>query len=214
MVKTKLTSIPVKSGSKIGVLLKLSNFKTNKKLVVALIIIVVTATLLYFKTGWFIAAIVNGSPITNFELFSRMNRQYRKQALTQLIDEKIITLEMQKNRIVVSKSDIDQRISQIEANVGGTAALDNLLAQQGQTRADVAQQLKFQLGLEKMYSSQATVSAEEITQYLEQNKSQLTATDAAGQIKEAENILRQQKFSQVFNSEFEKLKQSAQTQIF
>lgn len=180
----------------------------------AVVVIVIAAILLYFKTGWFIAATVNGSPITNFELLSRMNRQYRKQTLTQLIDEKIIMLEMQKNRIVVSKSDIDQRLSQIEVNVGGAAALDGLLLQQGQTRADVVQQLKFQLGLEKMYGSQATVSAEEITQYLEQNKSQLTATDSAGQRKEAEDILRQQKFSQVFNSEFEKLKESAKTQIF
>ncbi len=197
-----------------GILLKLSNFRANKKLMAAVVIFVIVVGLLYSKTSWFIAAIVNGSPITNFELLNKINRQYRQPVLTQLINEKIINSAIQKSGVSVSSSDIDKSLSQIELNVGGAAALDGLLSQQGQTRADLREQLKLQLSLEKMYVKEATVSAEEIADYISKNNSQMSATDSAGQAKEAEGALKQQKLQKIFAEKFQALKQSAKIQVF
>lgn len=197
-----------------GILSKLTNFKDSKKIFIIGIVIILLIALFFFKRGWFIAATVNGSPITTFEFLSQMNRQYHEQVLTQLINEKIIKSEIEKSGVSVSQSDIDKSISQIELSVGGAAALDGMLSQQGQTRAGLREQLKLQLALEKMYAKEASVPAEEISQYIEENESRLTATDSAGQTKEAEEALKQQKLQKIFSEKFQEFKNKAKVVIY
>lgn len=189
------------------------NFRPTKQ--TYLIALIIGLLLLgYYKKGWFVAATVNGAPLSNFELLSRMNQQYRSQVLNQMVNEKIILDAAKAKNVTVSKSDIDQKLSQIENNVGGSQALDSLLAQQGQTRDTLYQQLKLQVTIEKLYADEATVSAEEVQKYIVDNKDQLTATTSAEQTKEAEDILKQQKLAKVFNSKFQELKEQAKVLIF
>lgn len=204
MPETKLKEIPQPKVT----------FRVSKKLLITLIIVAMLISLFFVKRSWFIAATVNGSAITTFELFSAMNRQYRQQTLTDLINQQILKEEIRKSGVVVPKSDIDSKLTQIELNVGGAAALDGLLSQQGQTRQDLSEQIKLQLALEKMYEKEATVSSDEIKDYLAKNKSQLTASDSAGQTKEAEGAIRQQKLQKIFSEKFQELKNKAKVTIY
>lgn len=188
------------------------SFITKKVLII--LIIIGLLLLIYYKKNWFIAATVNNTPITNFELISKMNSQFREQTLNQLINEKIILNEARKNNVVVRTNDIDQKISELEQSVGGAATLNTLLTQQGQTRNSLRDQLTIQITIEKLYEKDATVSAAEVTQFVEQNKSQLKASDSAGQTEEATKILKQQKLGEVFNKKFQELKTAAVTKIF
>lgn len=189
------------------------NFRSSKKFYIVLIVIGLLLLAIY-KKSWFIAATVNNSPISNLELQMRLNRDFRSQTLTQLINEKIILSEAAKNSVMVSEADLNKKISEIETNVGGAPALDSLLAQQGQTRASIKQQIKLQLTIEKLYSKDATVSAEEVTKFIEQNQDQLQATDSAGQQQEAYNALKNQKLTQIFSEKFQELRTQAKIQIF
>lgn len=203
-------------GSVNAVLNKLSSFKNFRSSKKFYIILVITGLLLLaiFKKNWFIVATVNGSPINNLEFQMRLNRDFRAQTLNQIINEKIILSEAIKNNAVVSNADIDKRIAEIEKNLGGAATLDAMLAQQGQTRANIREQIKLQLTIEKLYINEASVSAEEVTQFIEQNKSQLQASDSAGQEKEALTTLKNQKLSQIFSAKFQELKTKAKIKIF
>ncbi|KKS12787.1 MAG: PpiC-type peptidyl-prolyl cis-trans isomerase [Candidatus Daviesbacteria bacterium GW2011_GWB1_41_5] len=196
-----------------GVAGKLSDFRSSKYFYLAIIIIGL-ALLVTYKKEWFIAATVNGAPISNFELLSRMNQQFRSQTLSQMVNEKIILDEAGKNNITILGTDVDSKIAEVEKNVGGPQVLDSMLAQQGQTRESIKNQIKIQLIIERLYANEATISAEEVDKFLEQNKDSLTATDSADQKKEAEDTLKQQKLSQIFNEKFQKLKDSAKIQIF
>lgn len=178
------------------------------------ILIIGLVLLAAYQKSWLVAATVNGTPITGLELMMKMNQQFRDQTLQQLINEKIILSEVRKNKVVVTQSDINKKISDLEQNVGGASALDTLLSQQGQTRASLKQQLVIQLSIEKLYSKDATVSAVEVEDFITQNKDQLQASDSADQTKEATEILKQQKLSQIFNEKFQQLKQSAKVSIF
>lgn len=190
--------------------LKTLNF--DKRLIVMVVVLALLALAIY-KKEWFVAATVNGTPLTNFELLSRMNQQFRSQTLNQIINEKIILNEAQKNGVTVSGVEVNDRISQLEANVGGGQLLDSLLAQQGQTRESLKDQLKFQLIIEKLYSNEATFSAEELDQFIEENNAQLS-TDSAKQKDEGAKLLKQQKVSTIFSQKFQELRQKAQIQIF
>lgn len=189
------------------------NFRSSKKFYIILVVVGLLLLFIY-KKSWFIAATVNGSPITNLELQMRLNKQFRSQTLTQMTNEKIILSEAAKNNAIVSEADVNKKISEIETQVGGPQALNGLLSQQGQTRDSIRQQIKLQLSIEKLYGNQATVSAEEVTQFIEQNKDQLQASDSAGQEKEATDSIKSQKLSQLFSQKFQELKTKAKIQIF
>lgn len=191
----------------------LKNFRNQKKIYIIALIAGILLLAIY-KKSWFIAATVNGSPITNLELQMRLNQAFRTQILNQLINEKIILSEAAKNNVLVSDQEIENKISEIETSVGGTQTLDAMLTQQGQTRESIKQQIKLQLTIEKLYANEATVSAEEVTQFIEQNKETLRATDSAGQQKESYDALKNQKLTQIFSQKFEELKTKAKIQIF
>lgn len=167
-----------------------------------------------YKKDWFIAAIVNNQPISNLELQSRLNKQFRAQTLNQMVNEKIILDEAAKNNALPSDKEVDNKIAEIEKSVGGVQTFNTLLTQQGQTRDSIKQQLKIQLSIEKLYSKDATVSADEVSKFLESNKDSLRATDSASQEKEAQDTLRQQKLSQVFQQKFQDLRTKAKIQVF
>lgn len=191
----------------------LKNIGSSKWLYLALALLVV-GVLAFYKKEWFVAATINGMPITNLELQQKLNQQFREQTLNQLINEKIILGEVKKEGVAVSDLDIDAKISELEANVGGAEVLNNLLSQQGQTRITLRDQLRLQLSIAKLYDKEATVSAEEIASFLEQNRAVLQATESAAQEKEAEQTLKQQKLGQIFQQKFQELRQKANIKIF
>lgn len=189
------------------------NFKKSKKIYLVILIAGILLLALY-KKSWFVAATVNGAPITNLELQMKLNDQFRAQTLNQLINEKIILTEAAKNNTVPSQQEVDQKISELEASVGGKDALNTLLAQQGQTLSSLKEQVRIQLSITKLYEKEATISAEEVNKFIEENKEQLTASDSADQSKEATNIIKQQKLSQIFSQKFQELRQKADIKIF
>ena len=188
--------------------------KSSKK--VWLVILIAGLLLLaFYKKSWFVAAMVNGMPITNLELQMKLNeKQFRAQVLNQLIEKKIILDEARKNNAMPTGAEIDQRISELELQVGGSEALDAILSQQGLMRASLKDQLVIPLAVSKLYEKDATVSAEEISKFIETNSASLQATDSAQQQIEAANLLKQQKLTEIFNERFQKLRESAKIQIF
>lgn len=195
---------------------KVSNFKNIRSSKSFYLILIIAGLLLLaiYKKSWIISATVNGTPITNLELQTRLNQQFKTQTLNQVINEKIILQEAAKNNVVVTEQDIDRKIAEIENSVGGAEALDAMLSQQGQTRQSVRQQLRLQATIEKLYDKEASVSAEEVAQFIEENKDQLQATDSAGQQKESYDAIKNQKLSQIFSQKFQELRTKAKIQIF
>lgn len=167
-----------------------------------------------YKKEWFVAATVNNSPVSNLELQQRLNKQYREQVLTQMINEKILLDEANKKGINISSQELDTKVAEVETKVGGPQMLDNLLSSQGQNRDSFREQLKFQIIIEKMYASEASVSAEEVKKFITENKDSLQASDSAGQEKEAQELLKQEKLSQSFGNKFQQLKEQANIKIF
>lgn len=208
------TNLPFKNvNSFLNQFSSFKKIKSSKKLWV-IILIAGLVLLAVYKKGWFVAAMVNGMPITNLELQMKLNEQFRTQTLNQLVNEKIILAEAQKANAIPTNPEIDQKISELETQVGGAEMLDTLLSQQGQTRASIRGQIKLQLAITKLYEKDATVSVEEVEKFIEENSAALQATDSAAQKTEASNLLKQQKLTEVFNQKFQELRQSAKIQIF
>lgn len=217
-VKGKGQSVNVLPGGKLNNFLniyseKIINFKKSKKLYLILLLIGILVLTIY-KKSWFVAAMVNGMPITNLELQSQLNKQFRTQTLNQLVNEKIIIDEARKGAAIPTEAEINSKITEVEKNVGGKEVLDSLLAQQGQTKDSLKNQIRIQLAISKLYDKEATVSADEVSKFVKENKQALVATDSAGAEKEAYEAIKNQKLSQIFSQKFQELKQKAKIQIF
>lgn len=192
---------------------KFLDFKKSKKIYLIILVLGILLLAIY-KKSLFIAAMVNGTPVTNLELQMKLNDQFRASTLNQMINEKIILSEASKNNALPTQQEVDKRVSELETSVGGKDALNSLLSQQGQTISSLREQIMVQLAITKLYEKDATASAEEISKFIEENKAQLQATDSASQEKEAENTIKQQKLSQIFSQKFQELKQKANIKIF
>jgi hypothetical protein len=192
---------------------KIKAFRTSKTFYL-IVLALGLALLVMIKKSWFVAALVNGAPVTNLELQSKLNDQFRTQTLNQLINEKIIMSEAQKNGTIPTEQEVDAKIAELETSVGGKDTLDSLLTQQSQTRSQLRDQIRVQLAITKLYSKEATVSSEEIAKFIEENRENLKATDSAQQEKEAEETIKNQKLSQLFSQKFQDLRQKAKIQIF
>lgn len=185
-----------------------------KKKALLIVLVAAIALLSFYKKDLLIAATVNGSPISNLELQSRLNKLYGKKELLQMIDEKIIKDAIKKNNITVSEDEIKSKIAQIEENVGGASTLDSMLSAQNQTRELLKDQLNIQVGLEKLLAQEATISALEVEQFMKASPELFQSTDSAQNVQKAQDIVKQQKLSSAFDKKFAELKQAADIQIF
>jgi hypothetical protein len=184
---------------------------TIRNLVILLILAGVVLVWLFFrsKPGLFMAATVNGKPILKSELNKRLSDRFGEQMLEALISEQLIIDEAQKRGIVVSNDDIQNKIKEIEESLKGSMSLDESLKMQGISRGEFEKQIAIQLMIDKMFSGSASVSGEQVDQFIKDQKDSLTATTPAEQKIEAEAQIRNNQISDLFIEWFNKAKSEA-----
>lgn len=147
-------------------------FKKPKPLVVAVgVAVILIVVALFFAKGIFVAATVNGSPISRLSVIQELEKQGGKQALEAIIDKKLIETELNKQKVIATKEEIDAEIKKIEAQVanqGGT--LEMALAQQGMTEEKLREQITIQKKLEKLLADKVAVTETEIDTYIKDSK--------------------------------------------
>ena len=178
------------------------------------LIIVGLAVLAFFNKGWFIAATVNGQPLTNLEVQKRLNSSYKESVVNQMVGEKILEQEGTKKGVVISQQDLNSRVEADEKSYGGKEVFEMLLSQQGLSREDYLTRVKALLLIERIYSAEIKPTDEEMKSFMEENASLPEATDEAKFKEFAATQLSQQKLSQVFSQKFSELRKSANIQIF
>lgn len=147
-------------------------FKKKKPLSIAIAVVLVLMVIaLFFAKGLFVAATVNGNPISRLSIIKELEKQGGKQALEAIIDKKLIEAELNKQNITATKGEIDEEIKKIEAQVaiqGGT--LEAALAQQGMTEEKLRERIMIQKRLEKLLADKVAVTEAEVDTYLKDSK--------------------------------------------
>lgn len=188
-VEENLESLTVIESSKPKGLIK-------SKLFIPLIIIVL-AVILFLAKGLFIAALVNGQPISRFTLIRELENQGGKQTLSSLINQALILQEAKKKNVEVSQKEIDQSAKQIEDGLKKQGQdLNTALAMQGLTRQDFLMQLRLRGLVEKLLGDQIKVTDREVSDYIEKNKDTLPTNVKEDEIKTGiREQLKQQKLA-------------------
>lgn len=136
--------------------------------------VVVLAVVVFACKGLFVAAVVNGQPISRLEVVSQLEKQNGKQALSDLVVNSLIFQEAQKRHIIVSQSDVDADIKTIQDQLKAQGVtLPDALAAKGLTQSDLVDQIKLQKLLDKMVGSTVKVTDDDVQAYIDKNQSSL-----------------------------------------
>ena len=145
--------------------------KPKRSLVIIFAIVAVLIGVFIFARGFFIAASVNGSPISRWTVIKELEKQGGKQVLESLISKKLIEAELSKQKIDVAKEAIDGEIKKIETQLSSQGqALNAVLALQGMTEQKLREQIAIQKKLETLLADKTTVTAAEIDGYIKTSK--------------------------------------------
>jgi foldase protein PrsA len=143
---------------------------------------------------------VDGKPITIFSYYHALDQKYGKDTKDQMISEQLVTDEAAKRGVSVSQDEVNSQIKLLEDQASGSANLNDILAQQGLTRSDFEKQIKLQSLIKKMFDSEASVSSQDVDNYIQQNKSQLPDPVDDKTKQSITDQLKQQKLVQAFQT--------------
>lgn len=190
----------------------LKNFFANRRNLIMVLVIVIVLGLLWLFKDVFVVAVVNGQPIYRWTVVKQLESQGGAQVLDTLVIETLARQAVSKAGVTVDQAQIDTYVTEVEARAteqGST--LDDLLAQQGMTRAQWLDNLRLQRQVEQLVASNITVSEEEITQYIADN-GDLLPIEATEQ--ELRDLAREQiystKISEAIQAWLQELRDNAQ----
>lgn len=174
----------------------------KRKEVLGLILGLVILASLYFLRGVFVAATVNGKPISRLALVKELEKQNGKETLNSLVTKELIFQEAAKQKVTVSDKDIDAEVKKIEESVAKQGQnLDELLKAQNLTRDSFRQQLKLEKTIQALIGKDVVVTDKEVEEYIANNKESFPTDAKVEDLKEpVKQQLTQQRMSEKFES--------------
>lgn len=188
--------------------------KENRKTTFVIAGIVVLGILLFLGRSLFVAATVNGQPISRMLVIKELEAQNGKATLDRIITKKLVMQEAAKKKITVSNADIDKEIAKIDKQFKDQGQdLNQLLETQGISKQQFREEVEIQLLVEKMLGDQAKVTDAEFNAFLEQNKDLLANEKDQNAAKaQYRTQLEQQKLAQKYQEWVVTLKKDAKIQ--
>ncbi len=174
--------------------------------VIVLLAVLVLALFAYKNPKYFVAAVINNKPIFAWDFNAQLQKKFGTRFLDQMIDETLVRDEAVREGVSATDKEIAEKVNQLQAQIGGQEAFSQFLNNQGLTPADLNDQIKLKILVDKMLAKKVTVSQKEVEDFLSNNKDSLPSTDSAAQRNYAEESLKQQKTNQEFQKWFTDLK--------
>lgn len=204
----------IESTNKLEIPANFSSINTKKIRLIAILLLIVA--LVVIRRDIFIAATVNGEPISRLQVIKDLEKQNGKSTLENLITKKLILQEAEKRNIKIEDKELTEELKTIEANVKGQGmTLDQALQAQSMTRAQLNEEIEIQLLLEKMIEKNIKISKEEIEKFATDNKDQFPAGTSAEDInKQSEEQLKNQKSQTERQKLIEELQKKAKINNF
>lgn len=189
--------------------------RISLKTTIIIACVILIGALLFVYKGLFIAATVNGSPISRLAVIHELESTSGKSTLDNLIIEKLIKEEAEKQNIKVTDDEINKEIGNAEKQIvsqGGT--LDQALASQNMTLDNLKDQILVEKELEGLLADKIQVTPADVATYIKDNKITIPAGQESTYNDQITGQLRQQKLSGVANEYITSLRSNASVNYF
>ena len=146
-----------------------------------------------------VAVTVNGTNITQDELYKELDKRYGKQTLEDLIIRKLVSQSAEKQKLTVDDADVNKKLEDLKKLVPG-GQLEPILKERNTTMDDLKNELRVNLLLRKLSASSITDADKNA--YFKQNKARLAQVEASHILvktkAEADSILKEIKSGKDF----------------
>jgi len=115
-------------------------------------------------------ATVGDEKITKDELYEVLVQSAGQEALTAMIDDKVVALELEKENVSVSDKEVDAELAIYVENAGGQEAFDAALKQNTMTEKEFKANIIDYLSIRKIIEPRIEITDEDIKAYFEENK--------------------------------------------
>jgi foldase protein PrsA len=123
---------------------------------------------------------VNGTPITQSQVFDRLWKRYGPDMLDEMVDELLMRQAVERDKIKVSDAEVDKRLEKVRAQFSDPKIFEAELAGAGSSVDKLKTDLREQLQREKLLVAEKklTVTDAELKKAFEQHKSELGRPEA------------------------------------
>jgi foldase protein PrsA len=193
---------------------KLLTLLGSKTAMILAAVFVIGASLYYAK-GFFIAATVNGTPISRYAIVTELESMYGGDMLENLIVEQLIKDEAMEQGVYATEEEINNEIDVISEQVNTQGqTLQSALIAEGITMSDLRDQIAVQKSLEKLLADEIAVTEEDALQYITENEIEYTEEEKADLIQQVQEYLGQQALNTKASELIERLKEEATINYF
>lgn len=187
-----------------------------KKKIIVGVGIVAISVLLFLSKSLFLAATVNRTPVFRVSIIRDLEKKSGKEALEAKVTKILVFQEAKRQNILVTPEEINDQIAKITASLSSqNQNLDELLALDGITRDEFANEIKVQKIVEKILSDKIQVTDSEVASFLEKNKSSIPKDAELGKLKEdVKTQLARSKLETAYQDWVQGLKEKASINYF
>jgi len=118
-------------------------------------------------------ATIGDEKITKDELYEVLVQSAGQEALTAMIDDKVVALELKKEKVSVSDKEVDAELAIYIENAGGQEAFEAALKQNAMTEKTFKENIVDYLSIRKIIEPRIEITDEDIKAYFEENKESL-----------------------------------------
>ncbi len=112
--------------------------RLKKSYAILIVVILLFGAAIYYFRGLFVAAVVNGQPISRLEVVQQAEKQSGKQTLDTLVRDALIEQEAKKENVSVSDQEVNAEITTLQGNLKKQGqTLDQVLSTQGMSQVDL-----------------------------------------------------------------------------
>jgi len=175
------------------------------------IILAVLAGFFWYKTNtWPVVAVINGKPLTRFEVDQQLFNQDKGTVIEGLITQTLIKQDVEKRGIKATDAEVDAKIEEIKQGLAPGQELEKALAAQGMTLAQFKEQVKLRVEVEKLLADKTKVASDEAEKFVTENdKSFAVGTTQEQKTEMAMKNLQQEKFQKALDEWLKELKDKA-----
>jgi foldase protein PrsA len=145
----------------------------NKKWLFSLLAVGLLAIVFIVATGFSkdeTVATIGGEKITKDELYEVLVQSSGQEALTAMIDDKVVALELKKEKVAISDKEVDAELAIYVENAGGQEAFDAALKQNAMTEKKFKENIVDYLSIRKIIEPRIDIADEDIKAYFDENK--------------------------------------------
>lgn len=159
-------------------------FTIRKSYVAVGIVIVLIGLTIYLLRGLFVAAVVNGQPISRLRVVQEAEKQSGKQSLNTLVRNTLIGQEAQKQHVTVGDDEVNAEVKKTQDNLKKQGQnIDQVLAMNGMTMDDLKQLIRLDKLVQKMVGKNIKVTDQQVNDYIDKNKDTLPTGQNEAQLK-------------------------------